>query len=975
LGPEWFELTNACVEEGIKHGMENWLYDEDRWPSGTAGGLVTENPEYRMKLIHMEKFEPNSFDYQKWHKAQDKPLGVWSCRLENEIDIFDIKAIDENSSLSDESGRSILAFCIIPMAEGSFYNGNTYVDTMKRAATDEYIRITHEAYKKHCGQYFDGRIKGIFTDEPHRGPYMSGFGVIAPDGVALTDLIPWTESIFDAFESHHNVRVENHLPELFLRLNAQPVSAIKAQYADTMLRLFIENYAKPYYDWCEENNLLVTGHVLHENSLSCQVSTNGSVQRYYPHMHIPGIDYLGEHGREYWVAKQVDSTARQFKQPWILSELYGCTGWQMNFESHKAIGAWQTLFGVNLRCHHLSWYTMAGEAKRDYPASILHQSPWHKEYDNVESWFARFGYFRSQGKPCCELLVLNPVESVSARVYPKAINGMSANDKGIRELEKQYSEIFHILVGNHIDFDYGDEALLAEHGGVVKEEKGVCLSLGAMRYSTVLVAGMDSLRSTTLQRLQEFVNAGGRVIFAGDPPAYIDSLASDTGRVLSESCQQVAFEEDALIAELNGHCAEAVSITLEESGEVAREVFCQLRRSGEEAYLSILNMQREGSQSIEISLTGTDKFNIEEWNLESGDVKQITSCVGEGMKFKTTLHSSQARCFRLLKSSLMPELSEEVKANYSEVNILKNPCAYRLQDANICVLDLPNWSLNDEQETPANDILQIDRELRKKLDVPLRAGDMVQPWFRGKGDYPVLGQLNLRYPFEVASGALDSLKNCELVMETPKAFKLMLNGNTIDTDSDKGSWVDIAFRRIALPEEYFVEGINQIELHCDFREDINLEALYFIGDFSVAMKGTTPYLSPLPTKLNASNLVDQGFPFYSGGVHYEYDVPKELIGREVLLKVPSYEGAYLKVSSANKTKMISWRPNEVSLVLGENLELEICITRKNTFGPLHLKDPVPNATGPHSFVPGKDGFSLEPVLIESGLLKPVEIHY
>ena len=51
-------------------------------------------------------------------------------------------------------------------------------------------------------------------------------------------------------------------------------------------------------------------------------------------------------------------------------------GWQMPFAGHKAVGDWQALFGVNLRCPHLSWYTMEGEAKRDFPASIFDQSGW-----------------------------------------------------------------------------------------------------------------------------------------------------------------------------------------------------------------------------------------------------------------------------------------------------------------------------------------------------------------------------------------------------------------------------------------------------------------------------------------------------------------------------------------------------------------------------------------------------------------------
>ena len=41
LGKEWFELINACADECEQLGLEAWLYDEDRWPSGTAGGMAT----------------------------------------------------------------------------------------------------------------------------------------------------------------------------------------------------------------------------------------------------------------------------------------------------------------------------------------------------------------------------------------------------------------------------------------------------------------------------------------------------------------------------------------------------------------------------------------------------------------------------------------------------------------------------------------------------------------------------------------------------------------------------------------------------------------------------------------------------------------------------------------------------------------------------------------------------------------------
>ena len=42
LSEEWMECIAACIDEGNKTGMQSWCYDEEGWPSGFAGGIVTE---------------------------------------------------------------------------------------------------------------------------------------------------------------------------------------------------------------------------------------------------------------------------------------------------------------------------------------------------------------------------------------------------------------------------------------------------------------------------------------------------------------------------------------------------------------------------------------------------------------------------------------------------------------------------------------------------------------------------------------------------------------------------------------------------------------------------------------------------------------------------------------------------------------------------------------------------------------------
>ena len=58
LSRAWFRCISACVEEARRLGMKAYLYDEDRWPSGSAGGSVTRSrPEFRARLL--ERRQPD----------------------------------------------------------------------------------------------------------------------------------------------------------------------------------------------------------------------------------------------------------------------------------------------------------------------------------------------------------------------------------------------------------------------------------------------------------------------------------------------------------------------------------------------------------------------------------------------------------------------------------------------------------------------------------------------------------------------------------------------------------------------------------------------------------------------------------------------------------------------------------------------------------------------------------------------------
>jgi len=52
LGQAWLACVRACVEAAREQGMGAWLYDEDKWPSGFAGGLsVAQHPDFRAQWL------------------------------------------------------------------------------------------------------------------------------------------------------------------------------------------------------------------------------------------------------------------------------------------------------------------------------------------------------------------------------------------------------------------------------------------------------------------------------------------------------------------------------------------------------------------------------------------------------------------------------------------------------------------------------------------------------------------------------------------------------------------------------------------------------------------------------------------------------------------------------------------------------------------------------------------------------------
>ena len=980
LSREWMDAVAACVDEARTLGMNAWLYDEDRWPSGAAGGLVTADPRWRQRFAEMTQLDRPA--RLRW--SSDVLAAFVATGPEPKLTGF--RRLPRGARPKRlKPGERILVFRVTPARPESWYNGCTYLDTMNPAAVGRFLRVTHEAYRRRFGRHLGKTIPGIFTDEPHYGAHGARLAG-ALRARWPQDLVPWTDALPAVFRRRYGYDVLDYLPELFYAVAGRKVSAVRWQYHDCLTHLFVEAFARQISAWCRAHGLIDTGHVLAEQTLAYQANYVGSAMRFYETMQAPGMDLLGPTSREYDTAKQVSSVAHQFNRRWRLSETYGCTGWEYPLAGHKAQGDWQAALGINLRCQHLAWYTMEGEAKRDYPAAISYQSPWWPAYRHVEDYFARVNVFLSRGREVRDLLVVHPVESA----WMLFTVGHDPADR--QRLEEGFWQLRDELLGAHVDFDYGDEDILARRARVVGRGPQAVLGVGQARYKAVVVPPMLTIRSSTLALLRRFRSAGGCVVFAGDPPACADARPSPAALELAAQCLRPPRKGKALIRAVEPS-ARRVSIA-NAAGRGLRPVLYGLREDGDAYYLFLCNTGQDvcGKQvddlplrqrtlafdDVTVRVSARGRGRPLEVDCTSGKVLLADGrTTRDGWTIRTHLPALGSRMFILPKRPLARAYPRRrVLTDVARIP-LRGAWDIQLSEPNCLVLDRARWRTDDGPWQLSQDILRIDTAVRRAADIPRIAWNMRQPWAQPVPPRPPRVRVAMEYAFDVQALPPGPI---HLAIERPDLYRVAINGQPVCTDMDCGWWVDTSLRLLPLDAATLCLGRNTLSLACELSQfHPGLETVYLLGDFGTAVRGTQVAITAPPRRLKVGDWTAQGLAFYAGHVSYVRPIRRALRpGQRLIVRVPAYEGVGLRILiDGRQAGIIAWPPNEVDvtdfLAGGKGvLTIQVLGHRRNSHGPLHLTR-QPAGIWPGSWRSSGDLWTDGYVLVPCGLMAPPQL--
>ncbi len=966
LGDEWFDCISACVEKARQLNMKAYLYDEDRWPSGPAGGIITRKyKNFRMRYLAAANPDMTT---DSPDKAGGR-LGIFNVELDKNGLLKSYKPLTEDQF--DPGGGKAFAFDVRTQQPRAWENDGTYLDTMNRQAVAEFIRVTHQAYYERFGSDFGGVIPAIFTDEPNYGlATLLWFFEDIDDKFC----IHWTPNLPAEFEKRRGYSLLPFLPELVFPRPEAKFSEVTYDYYRTITELFTENFTAQIGKWCGRHNIALTGHVLFEETLRSQIGAVGAAMPHYEYMQWPGVDILTDQTSELATVKQCSSVADQLGKEKVLTELYGCTGWDWPLEGHKFIADWQFAAGVNFLCPHLSHYSLAGGAKRDYPASIIAHSPWWKYYKTVTDYLARVGMMLSRRQPVRDILVIHPIESAWGlfNYFRDKFAFRHENPDEDGAIHRAMDSIIFALTGHHYDWDFADESLLARYGKI----DGQNILVGKMKYKLIIVPPLLTLRSTTVSLLSDFVEQGGFVLFVDSRPDRIDGRINDEIQKILDRAKTCPADSEEFILAVEALLPRRVSIT--ENGNEQTRVWAMLRQLENGLLLFVQSHDRRDSHQLNISVAGA-KAPVVLWDAVTGKKTKLRADVfDQATKFTLELGPSGSALATL---GINARDAQEPSPEWTVVESrkIRGPFEIRLTEPNTLPLDYCRYKFGDEDLSELMPTLKAEKLIRKRFGLKARLGNEQQPWYlysQGDVDTKPRGKAQMVYNFHVT----DKPAVCSLALENPHDYQVSINGKL--AGQVDGFWVDEDLKTIDIAGLLQI-GDNEVQLDFDYRPDMELEDMYLLGDFGVA--GLDQSKPPAPDnvtitasvrKLELGSWVGQGLDFYSAGVCYKLTINRPAPNRRVRISLPGISCTAAAIHAGAKTFVLPWAPFVADVTEGltddvNEVSVEVIGGRKNILGPLHV--PWQPRTGPESFSPDHPNWTCEYQLNDHGLFKAITI--
>lgn len=428
--------------DGVKNMRENnmrvWIYDEDGYPSLSAGGLVLEgHPELEsLEMAYDQAHAPMFYSRPSYEFTH---------------------------------------------ASNNFAEARRYPNPLNKLATERFIELTHKAYLDHLGSELFSEMEAFFTDEPslmavNIAKMQHSSRVQDPVDSTKKELpvIPWAEDIPEKYKQRYNEDLMPHLLSLFE--GDTPIDKdIRQKFWSLVGELDKAYYYDAIQNWCKEVRLehqnkgpVSSGHGLREESIITHVPLDGNKIQVLTGFDIPGLDFLDSDPKAWmatngsfagnWQAAALPVSAAQLtgkrrvmcemsdflqtmagKGPASLEEMQASTAWQM---------AWGvTDFNLYYRISYGDKYPFRNECS----------------YKSYCDFVGRINSIIKDAKPVKSKLLYYPIYNMQREYQPKSTTiGLDTQNEKVRQIENSFHQIGLLLSQNQIPFVLVDYLFLEQ---------------------------------------------------------------------------------------------------------------------------------------------------------------------------------------------------------------------------------------------------------------------------------------------------------------------------------------------------------------------------------------------------------------------------------------------------------------------------------------------------------------------------------
>ena len=502
----WIEKLLHAYEVAIKtakeEGLEVWIFDDWGYPSGTAGGLVCTNPEYRLKRLDivfdclLSEGETVTITVPPRYIA----AGVLPAR--GSYEALELKPGEQFTYHADQAVRLIVVgWNYDPHRAKSScksYPGDpamACIDMLNPRATRRFIEVMHERYYDRFKDYMGSVIKGFFYDEPFL-PYQ----------------FPWTEQLPEVFRKKKGYDLLPILPELLVKIYNARGEIVK--YVDDFFDVWTDMAAENYYGelsrWCADRGLELSGHMDLDHHYNTIFSISGHIYKNLRHNHRPAVDVIwaqiapGEFGDFPRFAGSVKFLLGRER---ATSETFAGMGLGLSGDLMRFITDHEVIRGIN--DFHLMYSSNKPPSHEKSPQMPNHmlQEPFGKLIYERIGLAAALG---SIGEANIRVALYLPAPDINRAQLALRNVGITNAERLPWEWVKDIAEY---LTYQPVDFCYLWQEALCE----LDMAEGGLLTKSGQVVDTIILPPGCTLALPVIARLQQFADHGGKIICVFKP--------------------------------------------------------------------------------------------------------------------------------------------------------------------------------------------------------------------------------------------------------------------------------------------------------------------------------------------------------------------------------------------------------------------------------------------------------------------------